>query len=60
METYIWVSFILGGFNVLIYAAVLAIGRVPYTLTITPSGAVLRLVLCGAAAIWAAKLLGVL
>lgn len=60
METYIWVSFVLGTFNALVYAAVLAIGRVPYTLTVTHFGAVLRLLMCAAGAIWAAKLLGVL
>lgn len=60
MSTYIWVSFLLCAFNFLAFAAVIANGRLPFHTTVTHGGAVLRLVLNGACAIWAAKLLGML
>lgn len=60
MSTYIWISFLCCAFNVMAFAAVIANGRVPYHTTVTHAGAVLRLVVNAACAIWAAKLLGVL
>lgn len=60
METYIWVSLVLNAINVILVAVFLSAGQVPYTTTVTPFDAVLRITLGTAAIIWAAKLLGVL